>query len=46
LAQTGQPAAAPARLALVLGLQGAAGLADRQAAAAGRGRLEWTDARA
>src|SRR5262244_3254756 len=38
---TGQPAAAPARLALVLVLQCAEGLADRQAADAVRGRIDW-----
>ena len=38
---TGQPAEAPARLALVLMLQCAEGLADRQAAAAVRGRIDW-----
>jgi transposase len=42
--QTGQPAAAPARLALVLVLQCAAGLSDRQAADAVRGRIDWQDA--
>jgi transposase len=39
---TGQPAAAPARLALVLILQFAEGLSDRQAAEAVRGRIDWT----
>ena len=39
--QTGQPAAAPARLALVLVLQCAEGLSDRQAADAVRGRIDW-----
>ena len=39
--QTGQPAAAPARLALVLVLQFAEGLSDRQAADAVRGRIDW-----
>src|ERR671924_257796 len=39
--QTGQPAEAPARLALVLVLQFAEGLSDRQAAAAVRGRVDW-----
>ena len=38
---TGQPAAAPARLALVLVLQFAEGLSDRQAADAVRGRIDW-----
>ena len=38
---TGQPAEAPARLALVLVLQCAEGLSDRQAADAVRGRLDW-----
>jgi transposase len=38
---TGQPAEAPARLALVLVLQCAEGLADRQAADAVRGRIDW-----
>src|SRR5712664_952203 len=37
----GQPAEAPARLALVLVLQFAEGLADRQAADAVRGRIDW-----
>src|SRR5262245_62066357 len=37
--QTGQPAEAPARLALVL--QFAEGLSDRQAADAVRGRIDW-----
>ena len=37
---TGQPAEAPARLVLVL--QCAEGLSDRQAAAAVRGRIDWT----
>src|ERR687885_1520937 len=40
-AQTGQPAEAPARLALVLVLQFAEGLSDRQAADAVRGRIDW-----
>src|SRR5256885_10839551 len=39
--QTGQPAEAPARLALVLVLQFAEGLSDRQAADAERGRIAW-----
>jgi len=39
--QTGQPAAAPTRLALVLVLQCAEGLSDRQAADAVRGRIDW-----
>jgi transposase len=39
--QTGQPAEAPARLALVLVLQFAEGLSDRQAADAVRGRIDW-----
>ena len=38
---TGQPAEAPARLALVLVLQFAEGLADRQAADAVRSRIDW-----
>ena len=38
---TGQPADAPARLALVLVLQFAEGLSDRQAADAVRGRIDW-----
>ena len=38
---TGQPAEAPARLALVLILQFAEGLSDRQAAEAVRGRIDW-----
>jgi len=38
---TGQPAEAPARLALVLILQCAEGLSDRQAAEAVRGRIDW-----
>jgi transposase len=38
---TGQPAAAPWRLALVCVLQFAEGLTDRQAADAVRGRLDW-----
>jgi transposase len=38
---TGQPAAAPARWALVLVLQFAEGLSDRQAADAVRGRIDW-----
>ena len=42
--QTGQPAEAPARLALVLVLPFAEGLADRQAADAVRRRLDWKDA--
>jgi transposase len=39
--QTGQPAEAPARLALVLVMQFAEGLADRQAADAVRSRIDW-----
>lgn len=39
---TGQPAEAPARLALVLVLQCVEGLSDRQAADAVRGRIDWT----
>jgi transposase len=38
---TGQPAEAPARLALVLVMQFAEGLSDRQAADAVRGRIDW-----
>src|SRR5262252_10144035 len=38
---TGQPAEAPARLALVLILQFVEGLSDRQAAEAVRGRIDW-----
>src|SRR5882762_8422457 len=38
---TGQPAEASARLALVLVLQCAEGLSDRQAADAVRGRIDW-----
>jgi len=38
---TGRPAEAPARLALVLVLQFAEGLSDRQAADAVRGRIDW-----
>jgi transposase len=38
---TGQPAEAPARLALVLVLQFVEGLSDRQAADAVRGRIDW-----
>src|SRR5512144_794936 len=37
----GQPAASPARLALVTVLQFAEGLSDRQAADAVRGRIDW-----
>src|SRR5205085_5755507 len=37
----GQPALAPAQLALVTLLQFAAGLSDRQAADAVRGRIDW-----
>src|SRR5262245_59822809 len=37
----GQPALAPARLALVSVLQYAEGLSDRQAADAVRGRIDW-----
>src|SRR5262249_38332844 len=40
-APTGQPAEAPARLALVLILQFAENLSDRQAADAVRGRIDW-----
>jgi transposase len=39
--QTGQPAEAPAQLALVLVLQFAEGLSDRQAADAVCGRIDW-----
>ncbi|MBA3468750.1 MAG: transposase, partial [Herpetosiphonaceae bacterium] len=38
---TGQPALDPARLALVLILQFAEGLSDRQAADAVRGHIDW-----
>ena len=38
---TGQPAEDPARLALILVMQCAAGLSDRQAADAVRGRIDW-----
>jgi transposase len=38
---TGQPAEEPARLALVLVMQCAEGLSDRQAADAVRGRIDW-----
>ena len=38
---TGQPAEAPARLALVMVLQFAEGLSDRRAADAVRGRIDW-----
>jgi transposase len=38
---TGQPAEAPARLALVLILQFAENMSDRQAADAVRGRIDW-----
>jgi transposase len=38
---TGQPAEAPARLALVLVMQFAEGLSDRQAAEAVRSRIDW-----
>src|SRR5215467_13236751 len=38
---TGQPAEAPARLALVLVLQCVENLSDRQAADAVRGRIDW-----
>jgi len=38
---TGQPAEAPARLALVLILQCVENLSDRQAAEAVRGRIDW-----
>jgi transposase len=37
----GQPAASPARLALVLVLQYVEGLSDRQTADAGRSRIDW-----
>jgi transposase len=37
----GRPAVSPARLALVLVLQFAEGLSDRQAADAVRGRIDW-----
>src|SRR4051812_6911455 len=37
----GQPAAAPWRLALILVMQFAEGLSDRQVADAVRGRLDW-----
>src|SRR5499427_527115 len=40
-APTGQPAEAPARLALVLILQFVENLSDRQAAEAVRGRIDW-----
>jgi transposase len=43
--QTGQPAEAPARLALVLVMQFAEGLADRQAADAVRSRIDWASRR-
>lgn len=39
--QTGQPAADPARLALILVMQFAEGLSDRQAADAVRARIDW-----
>src|SRR5712671_1181792 len=39
----GQPAATPARLALVTVLQFAEGLSDRQAADAVRSRIDWKD---
>jgi transposase len=39
--QRGQPAESPGRLALVLVMQFAEGLSDRQAADAVRGRLDW-----
>jgi transposase len=39
--QRGQPAEAPARLALATLLQFAEGLSDRQAADAVRGRIDW-----
>lgn len=39
--QTGQPAEAPWRLALVTVMQFAEGLSDRQAAEAVRGRIDW-----
>ena len=41
LSHTGQPAADPARLALVLVMPCAEGLSDRQAADAVRGRIDW-----
>ena len=41
IATRGQPAQAPWRLALVLGLQTVEGLTDRQAAEAVRGRIDW-----
>ncbi len=41
---TGQPAADPARLALILVMQFAEGLLDRQATDAVRGRIDWKDA--
>ncbi len=37
----GQPAESPTRLALTLVLQFAEGLSDRQAANAGRSRIDW-----
>ena len=40
-ATRGRPALSPARLALVLVLQFAEGLSDRQAADAVRGRIDW-----
>jgi hypothetical protein len=40
-AERGQPAESPARLALVIVLQFAEGLTDRQAADAVRGRIDW-----
>src|SRR5919197_2674879 len=40
-ATRGRPAVSPARLALVLVLQFAEGLTDRQAADAVRGRIDW-----
>jgi transposase len=41
-ATRGRPAVSPARLALVLVLQFAEGLSDRQAADTVRGRIDWT----
>ena len=40
-AERGQPAESPAKLALVIVLQFAEGLTDRQAADAVRGRIDW-----
>ena len=42
--KTGQPAEAPAHLALITIMQFAEGLADEQAADAVRGRIDWKDA--